>query len=71
MKLTDDAKQWHRLWSVRLAVISAVFAALEASLPLWESTLPDGAFAAASTVCALGVGVVRVLKQKLPGRDDG
>lgn len=70
MKLVSEAKQWHRLWSVRLAVIAAVFGALEASLPLWESTLPDGVFAAVSTACGIGVGVARVLRQKLPGRDD-
>lgn len=70
MKLTDDAKHWHRLWSVRLGVAGAVFAALEASLPLWETTLPDGVFATVATVCGLGVGVVRVLRQKLPGVSD-
>lgn len=71
MKLTDDARNWHRLWSVRLGVVAAVFAALEASLPLWEASLPQGLFASLSTLSGIGVGVTRVLKQSLPGRDGG
>lgn len=69
MKLTEDARNWHRLWSVRLGVVAAVFAALEASLPLWEASLPQGLFAALSTISGMGVGVARVLKQSLPGRE--
>lgn len=69
MTLDKDAKHWHRLWSVRLAIISATFAALEASLPLWESTLPDGVFAALATLSGIGVGVARVIRQHLPGAE--
>lgn len=63
MKLINNANQASKMWSVRLAIISAILAALEASLPLWEGVVPDGAFAAASTIIALCAGVARVIKQ--------
>lgn len=66
MTLTHDAKHWHRLWSVRLGVAAAVFAALEATLPLWEAAVPHGVFATLAALSGAGVGVVRVLKQSLP-----
>lgn len=63
MKLTNDAKQWHRLWSVRLAAIAAGLAALEATLPLWSDVVPDNVFAAMSSVVAVGAAVARVIRQ--------
>lgn len=66
MKLTDDARNWHRLWSVRLGILAAVFGALEASLPLWEVALPQGVFAVLAAISGAGVGITRVIKQNLP-----
>lgn len=66
MKLTPDAKHAGKLWSVRLAGLSAALAAAEASLPLWSSVIPDGAFAALSSVVAIAAAVARVIKQELP-----
>ena len=65
MRLVPEAKQAARLWSVRLAAASAALAAAEASLPLWESMVPDGAFAALSSVVAIAAAVARVIKQDL------
>jgi hypothetical protein len=64
MKLIPESKKAHRLWSVRLAAVSAAFAAAEASLPLWESIVPDGAFAALSSVVGIAAAVARVIHQE-------
>lgn len=63
MKLARDARKWHRLWSVRLAVIAAGLAALETTLPLWSETVPDNVFAAMSTVVAVAAAIARVIHQ--------
>ena len=63
MKLIANFKDAPKLWSVRLAILSAILAALEASLPLWEGIVPDGAFAAASTIIGASAAIARVIKQ--------
>lgn len=65
MKLTDDAPHWHKLWSVRLAILAALLASLEATLPLWQGVIPDNMFAALSTAAAAGSAVARVIRQNL------
>lgn len=65
MKLNDDAKKWHRLWSVRLAILSAVFGAIEISLPLWQEHVPGKVFAVLATVTAAASAAARVIRQEL------
>lgn len=65
MKLTDDAKKWHRLWSVRIAVLTAALGAAEASLGLWKDVLPDSWFAILATGTGMATAVARVIKQNL------
>jgi len=69
MKLVPESKQALKLWSIRLAVVSAALAAAEASLPLWESIVPDGAFAALSSVVAIAAAVARIVRQEGLHRD--
>lgn len=64
MKLVPEAKHICRLWSVRLAAVSAALAAAEASLPLWQSLVPDGVFAAISSLVAISAAVARVIRQE-------
>jgi hypothetical protein len=64
MRLTKDAPKWHKLWSVRLAVLSATLGALELSLPLWHGLVPESVFAALSTITAASAAVARVIKQE-------
>lgn len=64
MKLTDDVKKAHRLWSVRLAVIAAALAALETSLPLWSGVVPDNVFAFASSAVGIAAAIARVVRQE-------
>lgn len=63
MKLIDQSSAWHKLWSVRLAILSACFGALELSLPLWDGAVPPSVFAGLSTISAMGAAVSRVIKQ--------
>ena len=63
MKLIENASHWHKLWSLRLAILTAIFAALEASLAYWNTILPPGAFAALATFTGIGSAVARVVKQ--------
>jgi hypothetical protein len=63
MKLIPEAKQAAKLWSIRLAAISAALAAAEASLPLWQGLVPDGVFAVLSSVVAIAAAVARVIRQ--------
>lgn len=65
MKLVPEARYVTRLWSVRLAAVSAILAAAEASLPLWSEVVPNGAFAILSSLVAVAAAVARVVKQDL------
>lgn len=69
MKLVPEAKQSHKLWSVRLAIVAAALGAAELSLPLWGGVVSDGVFAAMSSIVAIGAAVTRVIKQE--GISDG
>ena len=69
MKLIPEARQATKLWSIRLAAVSAGLAAAEASLPLWSSVIPDGAFAALSSLVAVAAAVARVIRQESLHRD--
>ena len=64
MQLIPEAGQATKLWSIRLAVISAALAAAEASLPLWQGVVPDGVFAGLSSVVAVAAAVARVVRQR-------
>lgn len=63
MRLIDNASSWHKLWSVRLALISAALAAVEASVPLWSGILPPNVFASLSSMVAVAAAVSRVIQQ--------
>lgn len=64
MKPAEKAKQWHRLWSVRLAVLSAVLSACEALVPLWQPHMPAGVFAGLATIVGIAAAIARTIKQE-------
>jgi hypothetical protein len=64
MQLIPESHQALKLWSIRLAIISAGLAAAEASLPLWHGVIPDGVFAALSSGIAIAAAVARVVQQR-------
>jgi len=64
--LDASARVWHRLWSVRFALASAlvsVLSALEAALPLWHSILGSVPYAALATLLAAASAIARVVHQ--------
>lgn len=77
MKLIDNARQWHRLWSMRWAILTAFLAAI----PVAYATLPDdwlpaipqwvkAALAIAVLVSAGATGAARLLQQSKLHPDD-
>ena len=64
MRLNKQARHAHKLWSIRLALVAAALGAIEATLPLWQSAVPDGVFAAMSSVVGIAAAVARVVKQE-------
>lgn len=64
MILIDDAgKVWHRLWSVRLAVLSAILSACEFAMQYLAPAHANGSFAAAAFFVSLASGVARIVAQ--------
>ena len=65
MELIENWKEvLQKAWSVRLIIVAAILSGIEAVLPMFEASFPQGVFAAASgvvTACAL---LARVLAQK-------
>jgi hypothetical protein len=75
MKLIDNAKQWHRLWSLRWAILTAFLAAIPTAYVLlptdWLPSIPEwvkAGLALATLASAGATGVARLLKQE--GLDD-
>lgn len=65
MRLVSNWKEIIRkAWSVRLAALAAVLAALEVALPLLEDSIPHGLFAALSLVASKAAVVSRVVDQE-------
>lgn len=64
MQLLPD---WRRVlrqaWSVRLVVLSGLFAGAEMALPLFMDSMPRNLFAGLSMVAAIGGAVARVVAQ--------
>ncbi|HGL5374089.1 TPA: hypothetical protein ACKFCW_002961 [Citrobacter farmeri] len=63
MKFDDSAKFWHRLWSVRFAIMAALVSVGGEVLPLWQPVLAPFPFATLSTVLAVLSAVSRVVHQ--------
>lgn len=62
--MIEKASQWHRLWSVRLAVVSAALSAAEALVPLWQPHMPAGVFAGLATLVGIAAAVARTVRQE-------
>jgi len=54
---------WRKLWSVRLALLSALLSAVELALPYVAPSVPSRMFAAAALLVALAAGVARLVSQ--------
>jgi len=64
MKLIEGWKELApKLWSVRLALLSAVLGVVEITLPLWQGLVPPLVFASLSTLAAVAAAVARIVAQ--------
>ncbi len=59
----DGLAYWHRLWSVRMAILSTALGTVTAVLPTWQPAIPPLPFAVATTVCAVLTGLSSLVKQ--------
>jgi hypothetical protein len=73
IQLVDNARQWHRWWSMRWIILTVVVASVApayAALPAdWLPEIPGwlkAGFAYATIVTAAAAGVSRVVKQAPP-----
>lgn len=71
-RLATDAKMWHKWWSMRFILLSAVTGAATAGInqvPIWlQSSLPHWLHPALATMTflsATAAGAARVIKQKV------
>ena len=53
-----------KAWSVRLIVLAAILSGIEAVLPMFETSFPNGVFVAASGFVTAGALLARVIAQK-------
>lgn len=64
MKLIDD---WHwvirKAWSIRMAVVAAIFSGAEVLVPMLQTAMPHGIFAALSFVAVAGGFISRFVVQ--------
>jgi hypothetical protein len=77
VKLIDNANQWHRLWSIRFAILSALFGSITTAYlalpPDWLPYIPGWAkllLAAGSMLTAGAASAARVVRQDALKPDD-
>lgn len=64
MELIADAKTvLLKAWSVRLALLTAVFSAAEVALPYFTGFIPPGTMAILAIVTSSGAAIARVVAQ--------
>ena len=61
--LPDWKKIVRRAWSLRLAMIAALFSGAEVVLPMFTYAMPSGVFAGLSFVTAVGATIARIVAQ--------
>lgn len=76
-QLIDELPHWHRLWSIRFAILSALFEALVKAWPLlpvaWQAAMPDAVVTGLSMAALASAGaaaVARVIKQSRVHADE-
>lgn len=64
MRLIPEWKRCYRLYSVQLGLLIAVFGFVQITLlPMWQAQLSQNAYAAANSLLASLLFVVRLIKQ--------
>lgn len=64
MKLIEDAKTvLLKAWSIRLALLAAVFSAAEVALPFFAPFVPPKTMAVLALIASAGAAIARVVAQ--------
>lgn len=64
MELIEDAKNvLLKAWSVRLALLAALFSAMEVALPFFAPFVPQHTMAVLAVVASAGAAIARVVAQ--------
>lgn len=61
--LNDDAKVWHGLWSIRIALFWAVVCGLYVAIPAFQSYVDAPLFAVICIVFSLAICIARITNQ--------
>lgn len=65
MNLVEDAKTiLLKAWSVRLALLGAVFSAAEVALPYFDAFIPKHTMALLAVLASSGAAIARVIQQQ-------
>ena len=70
LQLIDNANQWHKLWSVRIAIATAVLNAAAAGWSLFQGNINPLVFAAVNMGLSCAVAGARVIQQNSLGGPD-
>lgn len=70
MGLIQNAGQWHKLWSVRLALAGAALNAAAIGWTVFQGVVHPLLYAIINMVLGIGVAIVRVLAQPPGGEND-
>lgn len=63
LQLIDNASQWHRLWSVRLALAGAVLNAAAVGWTVFQGAVNPVVFASVNMALGIAVAAARVVQQ--------
>lgn len=62
-RLDADAAQWHKLWSVRIALFWGAFSGLWVAWPAFQGFMPPLYFAGSCIAFSLAITVARLTNQ--------
>ncbi len=68
--INDWAKVLKNAWSMRLALLTAIFSAAEVALPFFSDFVPPRTMAILATITAAGSAIARVVAQPEMHKDD-
>ncbi|WP_213881219.1 hypothetical protein [Pseudomonas sp. dw_358] len=63
LQLIDNASQWHKMWSVRLALAGAVLNAAAVGWTLFQGAVNPLVFASVNMGLGIAVAIARVVQQ--------
>lgn len=66
IQLIEGASQWHRLWSIRWAIIGAALNAAGVAWTAFNGAIPTVTWASVNCSLMVAIAISRVISQDLP-----